>query len=645
MLLTLFALIQSHSTQPQSTKISWLVWAGAIFVFLLGLGMLIYVMTRPKITEDEEVEGAGRGLLAAEENKTAGQEPPDEETLEGTDKEVKEVDAAEVERPLDIRDEAADGKAAQEAETKPLFEMPQATKTVPPPAETKPLVAASDDFKELRDLVVTLNPRSEANEATGAKEASPVEETMPLTAPPLAKSVEEPPAIKVEEPPVEEDFIPPPVQQDDGEEPLPASAFEGKTQPFGSGIADSLTEEAHWESDSIGTEVITTESASPAISLEDEPLDLSPALAPLSEQRHQETQMLSSITKDATPDAEARVAESRAPQRLEHRDTAESSELGRPKREPFEPPRIEPITPKDQQTARQTKIISSAPNLNEPPPYTPASGGVDKVAGMPPEARRETRIFGSGAAAPVPPEIPDNLTAARPASTLPGATAQKESAWAASSAPPASGTLPRQVGRKPAGAVLGLPAERSDAPLVLGAPVLTREEIGVTGLTHYGKEKDDDTGRGGLIVLAVVILLLGGALASYFFVPAVKERANKLLGIGGNEIPPAEKPKAQVIPSRAMDFTKNIVKARGAVINISDETLEGLSVEITFMRGEGAPVETKVLPVKPDQLAPQQQGLYEFEYDGSKATGYSRYRVSKLITSNGEVKFTTPNQQ
>jgi hypothetical protein len=141
--------------------------------------------------------------------------------------------------------------------------------------------------------------------------------------------------------------------------------------------------------------------------------------------------------------------------------------------------------------------------------------------------------------------------------------------------------------------------------------------------------------------------LLGGAVASYFAVPAVKERADKLLGIGNsaNEVPVAERPKAQIIPSRAMDFNKNIVKARGAVRNISEETLDGLSVEITLARGEGSPVETRVVPVTPAQLGPLQQGQYEFEYDGSKSTGYNRYRVSKLLGPNGEVKFTTPSQQ
>ena len=48
--------------------------------------------------------------------------------------------------------------------------------------------------------------------------------------------------------------------------------------------------------------------------------------------------------------------------------------------------------------------------------------------------------------------------------------------------------------------------------------------------------------------------------------------------------------------------------------------------------------------VKPNVLAPRQQGIYEFEYEGNKTTGFSRYRVTKLLSKNGEVKFKTPNQ-
>jgi hypothetical protein len=66
MLLTLFLLLQS-----QSTKIGWFVWAIAIFFFVLGLGLLIYVMTRPKLAQEDEVEVTGGGLFNVEKRPAA----------------------------------------------------------------------------------------------------------------------------------------------------------------------------------------------------------------------------------------------------------------------------------------------------------------------------------------------------------------------------------------------------------------------------------------------------------------------------------------------------------------------------------------------------------------------------------------------
>src|SRR5205085_7004809 len=63
---------------------------------------------------------------------------------------------------------------------------------------------------------------------------------------------------------------------------------------------------------------------------------------------------------------------------------------------------------------------------------------------------------------------------------------------------------------QPAGNVLGLPMEMSRAPLVLGTPVKSREEIGLGSLTGYGRV-DKEGGRGGLIALALVLLVFGGA--------------------------------------------------------------------------------------------------------------------------------------
>src|ERR1051325_10329610 len=68
MVLTLIYLIQAHPP----AKVSWRLWTAAILFFLIGLSLLIYVLTRPKETEADEVEDAGgRGLLATPEEPAA----------------------------------------------------------------------------------------------------------------------------------------------------------------------------------------------------------------------------------------------------------------------------------------------------------------------------------------------------------------------------------------------------------------------------------------------------------------------------------------------------------------------------------------------------------------------------------------------
>ena len=94
MLLTLFLL-----AQPQSTKLGWYVWAIAIFFFVLGLGLLIYVMTRPKLAQDDEVEVTAGGLFNVEkraaeaaaedaEDDESEQLPPTDAVLSATNKDA-----------------------------------------------------------------------------------------------------------------------------------------------------------------------------------------------------------------------------------------------------------------------------------------------------------------------------------------------------------------------------------------------------------------------------------------------------------------------------------------------------------------------------------------------------------------------------
>ena len=294
----------------------------------------------------------------------------------------------------------------------------------------------------------------------------------------------------------------------------------------------------------------------------------------------------------------------------------------RPPREPFEAPRITPIVHREPWVPPQIELLK--PRV-QPPIAQPES----------PEAR--TQVLASSPA--LSPEQ------AAPVETI--ADAEKLPAEVATPvvAPAAASTVTSR--RTPAGSVLGLPAERSHAPFVLGAPVKPRDEIGIGALSNYGKDVDNGGGHGGTIALATVILLLGGGIATYLFVPSVNSRVNAMVGrargIDPKPAQPIEQDKAIIFPARN-EANKNMVKARGAVDNISEETLGGLSVEVSLERGNGAPPELRKVAVTPAQLEPKQRGVFEFEYNGNRATGFTGYRIVRLLSGETGIKFTTPGR-
>jgi hypothetical protein len=290
-----------------------------------------------------------------------------------------------------------------------------------------------------------------------------------------------------------------------------------------------------------------------------------------------------------------------------HRQPFESPRIDRVlHREPYEPPRIEPLTPREQAAA--TRSLRSSP-----PPPTPASG--DEVKKTP---ARDTMIFGAQPSdrkeRPAEPMVAASGTVAEAA--LAGARSYKASA----------------------GSILGLPAEASRGPLILGEPVRSESETGIGALTNYGKDLSPKAGRGGTIALLVVVVLLGGSLLAYLFVPSVHSRVGAYIGrIRGTDTQTSMKPKAQIFPS----FRQEGNKAKGAIDNISDEPLENLEVEISLQHGDDATPEIRRGAVTPNPLLPNTRGTFEFEYDGKRDTGG---KILRLLSNGSEIKFRAPNQ-
>jgi hypothetical protein len=146
--------------------------------------------------------------------------------------------------------------------------------------------------------------------------------------------------------------------------------------------------------------------------------------------------------------------------------------------------------------------------------------------------------------------------------------------------------------------------------------------------------------------LAIVVILLAGGAASYFFVPAVHTPvSNWIARVRGTDAQgtfQSSKPKAQIIPSFRLEVNKNMVTARGAVDNISNDPLENLEIEVSLQPGGDAPPETRRIPVTPNPLPSSARGSFQFEYDGKRDTGYAGYKITKLFSNGTEIKFRAP---
>jgi len=313
------------------------------------------------------------------------------------------------------------------------------------------------------------------------------------------------------------------------------------------------------------------------------------------------------------------------------RETFEPPRIERIARgEPYEPPTIEPLTPRQAATTRELRSVQPL--------------GKDQPAAELPNERvaRGTAILGSlseSAPRPLEPhraglearESKDELAPTAPV-TFP------EKHISAGSAP----------GGRSYGSVLGLPTETSRQPLILGERVKPTDEVGIGALTHYGQDLGPKGGRAGKIVLFLVLALMAGAAAAYVFVPSVHSRVGGFIArLRGGEAQEREsmKTKAQIIPSPRPAVNKNMVTARGAIDNISDEALTGLEVEVSLRRGDDSQPEVRRVPVVPDPLQPGERGTFEFEYDGKRDTGFAGYTITRLFSNGAEVRFRTPPQK
>ena len=287
------------------------------------------------------------------------------------------------------------------------------------------------------------------------------------------------------------------------------------------------------------------------------------------------------------------------------------------RREMFEPPAIEPVRRRE---SFEPPVIEPLESPDEPQAARPKAVEAKAVEAKAVEAKAvEARpvVVDRDARQPV---TPHEVVAAVP---------------------------PARASEHRSGSVLNLPAEYSDAPMVYGEVSPERQTRAIGSLSNYGKHEDDKKGRGWKWLLALAGVAVAIVLM-YFFIRPFNERVdrwfNEVRGrnIAASKPPPAPEYKAQVLLTRAQLSNNNaIAKARGRVINTSDEPLENLSVEMELIRKDGASPDIRTAPVNPATLAPTQQGIFEVDLDSRV---YSGHKLRNLFSKDGEVPFSAPGQ-
>jgi hypothetical protein len=151
-----------------------------------------------------------------------------------------------------------------------------------------------------------------------------------------------------------------------------------------------------------------------------------------------------------------------------------------------------------------------------------------------------------------------------------------------------------------------------------------------------------DEGKKGLAVklgaAACALILTAALLGGYFF---LRGRQVRELQAGQQAAEAARKsapsPKAQVFQDEVMLRGSKAVVG-GSVRNISEETLEGLSVEIELKSRNGQTTGTSSVGLQPASLRPGEEGRFAFQITPSDWSGT---RVTRLLSAKAgaEVPF------
>jgi hypothetical protein len=162
-------------------------------------------------------------------------------------------------------------------------------------------------------------------------------------------------------------------------------------------------------------------------------------------------------------------------------------------------------------------------------------------------------------------------------------------------------------------------------------------------------ELNEERGRSRLVKLVAVVSALAlsiGLLAGYLFLK--KRHAEQVKSANpeqaANVAKPAASPEVQIYVDDAM-LKGQQTTLGGTLVNISQNSLNDLSVELELRRRKDAGTEARAVSVEPKELGPQQQGRYSLQVSSND---YSSARVLRIKsgTRQTDVPFkTSPGAQ
>jgi len=139
--------------------------------------------------------------------------------------------------------------------------------------------------------------------------------------------------------------------------------------------------------------------------------------------------------------------------------------------------------------------------------------------------------------------------------------------------------------------------------------------------------------KAALVFVVPVIILVLAAAAIFLYVPALRERlpASVQAKLGYKIVETF--PQVSVQEYRVIHDDKAMTATiSGLVTNLSKETYGPIQIEMVLFRREDVnKTETKIVPIEPAQLGPNQEGKYSFTIS---AKDFQQTKVSKIL--NGE---------